>query len=49
MYYLRHERVHYVDVCYFFAISILLVALHLLEGAGPPEADRYTIFILLTC
>ena len=23
------------------------MALHLLEGAGPPEPDRYTIFILL--
>ena len=47
MYYLRDQRIHHIHVGYFFTVAILLVALHLLEGAGPPEADRYTIFILL--
>ena len=47
MYYFRHERVHHVDVGYFFTVPILLVALHLLEGAGPSEADGYTVLVLL--
>jgi hypothetical protein len=49
MYYFRHERVHHIHVCYFFTVPVLLVALHLLEGAGPPEADRDGILVLLTC
>ena len=47
MYYFGYQRVHKIGIGYFFTVPILLVALHLLEGAGPPEADGYTIFILL--
>ena len=47
MYYFGYQRIHHIHVGYFFTVPVLLVALHLLEGAGPSEPHGHAVLVLL--